>query len=435
MLKFESEDQSFIYKYEEATLNSVALARAHPLISLGRALFLAPIITGTLRVEANREVDRKIGETLLKWAHELLIRGMRECYDYGTAFWEIRPSHREYGVWAPKVKNLAYHLTDVTEDGLRNGSAELSWENGAWAAYDAPIGSPWGRGVLPGAVAPYEEYVTAVGNWDRYLAKTAGSHWVLKYPIGQTNWLNPDTGAVELTDNSVIADSILSRMRSSSRVSIPIRSDTQETRAQMRTDNSAGDLWKLEILTDHGNVGSSFQERERAAQVNCVRATLVPERSATEGQGSSSKGDSSNAASQGSMILDLFSVDIMSYMNSETGPLATVYRMNDRDFRRNCRLVCSPADRADLNYARQLAMAAINRAGDISEIFDFEEMSEAADLPFRLKQPSSAPRTGGNPIAMASNPQALQKQIESQQGGSPPPTGGSPPPTGENSGQ
>lgn len=376
-----TEEQAIWRKMSQADISSAPIVRKHPTVAVGRALFLAPIITAAWQILANTEKDKRLCAALHRLKDDIVLHMARSCYDYGTAFWEIQPDYREGGIWFPKIKRLAYGITSVDENmKLMNGSAELSPGEYALCTLNAEVDSPYGDGILRNAYPAYSAYVEAEAAYAKYVKRAAGTHWIIKYPVGKTKFNGT------LTDNLTIAKAMFAELNSSSRAYIPIDPDIALTRATKRVDNSTDGSWSVELVTDHGNVGETFRDRLRSIDIQLVRASLLPERSATEGaQGSRS--DASQAGDMAMLIIEQAAIDMMNAFNGPYGLLNAVYAMNDRDIRGNSRISTSAISRGDLAFARNMITTALQQTADPWTVVDPDRIAAAADVSFIRDEP------------------------------------------------
>ena len=383
-----SVEQSIWRKMSYSDMSLVPVVRKHPTVAVGRALFQAPIITASWQIQANTAKDRALCEALRTFHDDVVLHMARSCYDYGSAFWEIQPDYKEGGIWIPKLKRLSYKQSTLDTDLiLRNGDAELSPGEYAVCTLNADVDSPYGEGILPNAFIAYAAYLEAEAAYGRYVKRAAGTHWVIKYPVGKTRF----NGV--MTDNLTIAQTIFGEMTSSSRAFIPIDPDIAGQRAVKRVDNSTDGAWSMELMTDHGNVGETFRDRLRSCDTQLIRASLLPERSATEGS-QGSRSDASQAGDMAMLIIEQSAIDMMNSFNGSMGLLNAVYMMNDRDMRGNAKLSTSPISRSDLTFARNLLTTVLQQTSDPWTVVDSNRIADAADVSFVRDKPEPSATDG-----------------------------------------
>lgn len=401
--------------------------RKDPTCALARAFFLAPILTANWTIEANKEKHKKVLEQALVLKGEVHKTAARSCLDYGWQAWEAVPYVREGGVWRIKARALKHDITSFYLQGgeiagVVNGATPFTTSGtvnlplsemfavSTMAEYDNPYGeavtpqaSPW---VIAGELAEEE--------WARYGSKIAGSHWVIKYPIGSTPLLQAN-GEVVDTPNEEIVQTIIETLKSSSIVALPVDKDITQVRAQMRTDNSTEGAWDVKLITDHGNAADVFSMRERAININKMRAFWLPERSVTEGASNTgTKSDSVSAGDAALQVIESWSEDLMQSMNGPRGLVRLLFEVNDIEWYEGIASIKqSPLKDADRAFMRELIRTVVNNVG-AADTLNLEEVARRADIPLRFGE-IDVKRLGE------------QRATGQQAGQQPPQEGGQPP--------
>ncbi len=125
------------------------------------------------------------------------------------------------------------------------------------------------------------QYADVVNIAKAYDEKSAGASWVITYPVGVTKYNG------QMTDNSVIASTLLSLIRSNSGICIPKSlSNAIGAVADGAPFNkliTAND-WTIELKESSGASSSHLLERMKYLDTLKSRALGVPERAVTEGQ-------------------------------------------------------------------------------------------------------------------------------------------------------
>ena len=114
-------------------------------------------------------------------------------------------------------------------------------------------GTNWyGRSVSEVTDALVTNWTTVNNAADRYDKKTAGSHWVVYYPVGKTLYEGTET------DNDKIARTLLNNLESSGAIAIP---DEVQEWLDDDIDRDYKGKWRVELLSDTGNASRTFPER------------------------------------------------------------------------------------------------------------------------------------------------------------------------------
>jgi len=134
-------------------------------------------------------------------------------------------------------------------------------------------GTNWyGRALLENARSVYNQWVEANAGASRYDKKVAGSHFVVRYPVGKSV-VNGTT-----KDNYEVAQDLLRTLESSGSIAIP---NVLDRFVEELNQQQFG--WSIEILEDKGGRQPTFIDRLRYLDVMKVRALLMPERAVLEG--------------------------------------------------------------------------------------------------------------------------------------------------------
>lgn len=271
--------------------------RLDPTIALARWLSVAPILASNWSVEtkegAPNEARDFISEQLLPLRTHIVKTGMYGTIDFGWQAYEkvfkVLPDGK---VGIDKIKPLIQDYTDILVDkktgafaGLLQSSAlsesieeaRLNVAESLLLSIDVE-GTDWyGQPIMEVARSAYDKWNDVDDAATRYDSKMAGSHWVIEYPIGQT----PYGAGNVLTDNYIIAQSLINSLQASGAIAIP--REISEV-VMDRSITEAENAWKITLVTDSANAQSSFIERERYLDALKVRAFGLPERAVLEGQ-------------------------------------------------------------------------------------------------------------------------------------------------------
>lgn len=157
---------------------------------------------------------------------------------------------------------------------MKQDKVELDVENTFLHNWDVE-GTDWyGEALMRNAESAYDETLVVRESASQYDKKIAGSHWVIWYPLGTTDY----NGTV--TDNYAIAVDIGNKLRGNSTVQIPRIFD----QLTATLDAGSQESWKIELIESSGAVSASFISRMQYLDVLKARAFGVPERAVLEGQ-------------------------------------------------------------------------------------------------------------------------------------------------------
>lgn len=268
-------------QYTSAWYKKARVMRKDPTIALVRQLFFAPILSSAWSFEETDDspegaVD-EIKTQLNRLKFELVRTSLVGCTDFGWQGYEkVLESDGVGSVRLSKVKPLLQDFTEIRieEDngayaGLRQEELLLSAEETLLVAFDVE-GTDWyGRPIMGAAETPYDMWSDANAAAKRYDTKIAGVHWVVHYPLGESEYNGTQTS------NATIAKEILDALEASGKIIVP-------RMVQEYIDGQPEDAWKIELLSASG--GASFEARLGYLDALKVRAFGFPERSILEGQ-------------------------------------------------------------------------------------------------------------------------------------------------------
>jgi len=285
----------------------VRAMRTDPTISLLRDLVIGPILSSEWSIGHTEQAPDGAVELVTKNVQNirsyLIENALTGLMDFGWQLFEK--------VWAiddngqaivDKIKPLLQDITQIlvdTRTGEFIGSIQTpqypqTFENiiigddlvsgsGYIKSKDLILcninveGTYWyGRAIMENEVIPYDGWLATNDAADNYDRKIAGSHWVIYYPEGVTDF----NDAVDV-DNFQIAQSLMQTLDRSGAVVVPLRvsqiiDEFNNTKEQM--------AWKIEMLSDMTSQQSNFIDRLKYYDALKARALGFPERAILEGQ-------------------------------------------------------------------------------------------------------------------------------------------------------
>lgn len=265
--------------------------RNHPTIAMVRALSVAPVLAGTWSVEsrdgASDEWVREIDDTMIAVRDDVVP----PCMFYGSCDFGWMPFEIIWGLTAdgrakPEFKSLLHDITQILIEpqgrlaGLvqegEAGDIPIPIEKSLVVSFNVEGTNWYGQPKMEAVRRPYNRWLEADEGAARYDKKIAGSHWVVKFPVGTT-----DVDGTK-TDNSDIAKTILAALQSSGSVIIPKKVMKQVTNLNdLAIQQSA---WEIDLVSDSSPRQGSFVDSLAYIDKIMVRGFLTPERSMTEGR-------------------------------------------------------------------------------------------------------------------------------------------------------
>lgn len=266
--------------------------RRDPTIALARALVMAPALASNWSIEALDDapdgaqdfIDKHLQSVRL----HLLKTAMSGMIDFGwQPFEKVFSIDRNGLIYVSKFKALLHDITEILvieETGAFNGFENSPPAGGVTILQlpfsllfsNDPEGTDWyGQALLRNSEAAYDEWSTINKAANRYDKKIAGSHWVVHYPLGNSDY----DGRTDVA-NDEIAKDILTSLEASGAIALPrkVEALTEDLNDQ------APDAWKIEILSDPGSSRASFIDRQKYLDALKVRGLELPERSVLEGE-------------------------------------------------------------------------------------------------------------------------------------------------------
>jgi hypothetical protein len=260
--------------------------RKDPTIALARWLAVAPVLAAPWSVEAEDDAPEGAQDFISEVMEPHRIHILRTAFygnlDYGWQGYEKVFEQRNDGkIGLRKLKPLLQDLTDilvVEQTGAFAGlyqapDVTLRLQESLNIALDVE-GTDWyGQPLMENVRSAHDEWDTVNDAAKRYDEKVAGSHWVIKYPIGTSVYQGVET------DNFDLAQTIIGALQSSGAIAIPRR--ITAITDDLNKDTPAA--WSIELMSDKGSAKASFIDRQQYLDALKVRGLGLPERSVLEG--------------------------------------------------------------------------------------------------------------------------------------------------------
>jgi len=273
----------------EASYKSYRLIRKDPTVRMARALCSAPILIGAWSVEGDDDVpdDRIqfISDNMLPLRNEIIGAALSGIKDFGWQGFEKVFEYYAGQVWLTKCKPLLQDLTQILVDrvngsyaGLRQCNpipVDLMLDKVMLVNMDVEGTNWFGQGVLEIVRETYNQWREANAGAARYDTKVAGSHWVVYYPMGKSNYKGKET------DNYTVANDILASLESAGGVVVPRKLAGFVDELNAKPENFG---WLIELKEDSGGRQPTFIDRLKYLDALKVRCYNIPERAILEGE-------------------------------------------------------------------------------------------------------------------------------------------------------
>jgi hypothetical protein len=263
--------------------------RKDPAIALGRSMISALVAAGEWSVDVDDDVTddmiKLVTDSVLPLRDSIVGQCVFGGIDFGWCGFELIYDVNDAGeVVIVRAKHLLPELTQILiapggaftgyrQRGVSGSSVDLAEHEVLHVAFRVE-GTYWyGEPLLENARDAWNKARETDAGASRYDKKVAGSHFIVKYPVGKSTY-----GGVEM-DNAEIAKAILRALESSGSVAIPM----EESEFDSGTPGDKG-RWQISILEDKSQRQVGFKERLTYLDSQKVMALLVPPRAILEGQ-------------------------------------------------------------------------------------------------------------------------------------------------------
>lgn len=364
-------------------------------VALARGILTAPIIKNAWRVEGESEKECElVKKVLFPHRQQILKHAIFAGCDYGWMSWEIIPKRYE-GVKETHfaIKPMRHELTRIRVDnnGFPSGLNSYVPKNGnRWNGEPVKIGrnnfvlcaasdeydNPYGDALLRNTYQSVKAYENVESGVSQFIDKVAGAYRLLWFPVGSSLYNGRQT------DNSVIANSIISSMEYSKVAAFPVTPD--ELNGMMQGNASATDArksaWRLEILESRSGL-DPFIDRQKYLDSLKMRSLLLPERVALEGQ-NGTKAESMAQADIALISIEQWGENIINWFNSEYGFVARILQYNGIEWYPG-RVTVHPLPLSDDDkaYMREIFRTIVNNLADYSAVIDIEALGQRANIP------------------------------------------------------
>lgn len=370
-----------------ASYKSYRLVRKDPTVRMARALSSAPILIGAWSVEGDDDAPDEriqfISDNMLPLRNEIMGAALYGTKDFGWQGFEKVFEYYQGQVWLTKCKPLLQDLTQILIDKMTGAYAGLRQCNPlpidllldkAMLVNSDVEGTNWfGEGVLEIVRETYNQWREANAGAARYDTKIAGSHWVVYYPAGKSQYKGT------LTDNYTVALDILASLESSGGVVVPRLLAAFVDELNAKPENFG---WLIDLKEDSGGRQPTFIDRLKYLDALKVRCYNIPERAILEGE-FGTKAEAGEHKDAALTYMELVHFLITTQINRQTVDQLLVMNYGP-DAEGTVYLMPSPiADEAKL-FLRELYKAIVTNAQGFMEEFgtiDTDALKDRLGIP------------------------------------------------------
>lgn len=364
-ITFDKETSTIVRK-RPVTYARVREIRKDPTVNLARLLCVAPILACKWTYESDEDAtpeELNYVNSFLRHHRALVKAAALGMVDFGFApfevCWELSPE----GYWVPsEFVPLLQDITSIKIDGGRfvgfvqkyqslEGEEVQSSIEGLFKALLFAEGQEganlYGEGPIENLDATCESYDNVLSVADAYDRKTAGAVWIVRYPVGSTEFNGVKT------NNFTIANTLLSTLKANGNIAIP-------TSVAQAVGNVVGGApfnklitsndWEIELKESSGTSSTHMQARAEYLDKLKVRALGLPERSMLEGR----HGTLAEAEAHADVALTV-AIDRVNYILEQLnkGPVLAGTVVNfGPDRARKVRLIAEPLTSEERTFLR-----------------------------------------------------------------------------------
>jgi len=378
--------------------------RKDPTIGMARQLVAASIVSGAWSTEVDDDVPddiiKSVEEIIMPLRDDYMLSALFGTMDFGWQSFEKVFTYDEERdlIVVKKLKPLLQDITIIlveTYTGAYAGLRQIRPVDVTLMPDKAVLvninveGTNWyGEGFMERARSVYNEWKDCNEGARRYDRKIAGSHWVIWYPVGKS-----DFGGT-MTDNAVIAATILNTLESSGGISVP------NVLHQFLEDNVAKPEnygWRIELKESSPSVAAGFKERLTYLDTMKVRAFSMPERSLLETQ-FGTKADSKTHKDLAVTNLEMYDRLLTKAFCLQV--LDQFVELNwSKQYRGKVRLVASPIDDETSSYVEEIFKMILANPQGFAEEFaqiDTDAIKDKLGIPKSGQVAQAGDKHGGN---------------------------------------
>lgn len=280
--------------------------RRDPTIKLVRQFVIAPLVGGKWTVECKDDAPEGakefVEEQIEKHRLDLITKSMCGMLDFGWQAFEriVEDLHGKHeGMWGirwlkPLLQDISIIMVDPNDGsfvGIRQEplsivstmaqmASQINLSADQVVLMNAEVeGTNWyGEPVMKALECLYDEQAQISKSARKYDARIAGSHWVVKYPLGTSKYKGVDI------DNGDLAQELIRGIEAMGGIALPASAVQMLDSLNAELSKDASTQWDIDLLSDKGAGQAPFLDRYKYIDILKVRAFGYPERALLEGQ-------------------------------------------------------------------------------------------------------------------------------------------------------
>ncbi len=369
-----------------ATYAYYRIMLANATVRLARAVANAPILTSKWSYEADKDAPdgaKDFIQSQMSQHRRSILQHVLLGVDFGWIGFEKVFESLGNQVGLKRLKPLLHEVTEILVDqdsgewtGLINRTVAMPREKCMLFTYDQEAGNLYGRGKCENLRFLLPVWKDAQDGAARYDRKIAGVFPLVHFPPGTSK-----NKAGEQKDNYELAVSVLANISGGKGIAVPNEFATPTDDRQAASPEKR--RWLIELLEDKGSRQPGFIERLRYLDSLIMRAYLVPERAATEGQA----GTKAEAETHAGLVIQMAQllhdqiadevnrqvVDQLMMLNYGTDAVGTVF------------ISPMPVVNETRDFVRQVLQAVLTQGASAAEILlstvNLDALLDMAELP------------------------------------------------------
>lgn len=385
-------DSRLIQKPGLLTPSEIRTLRRDPTISMMRDIVLAPVVHTEWTIiegeDAPEGAKDFIEKVIFPLRLDFLQRSFFGCIDFGWMPFEKVMEEKDGEVIFTQFKALLQDYTWILayvdtgkfagvintpiDFGVQLDETLLNEQESMNINFEVE-GTDWyGLSIFEDLKDTDDNWEDANDSAKRYNSKVAGAHWVVYFPVGESQFNGT------LTDNQDIAINVINTLESNGAVAVP--DDIMEFIDSV--DNETRGKWRVELLSDSSNTQTTFTDRQKYLDTLKVRAFGIPERSVLEGQ-FGTKAEAEVHADMGLATIDTKHRQVVRQLNEQA--VRQLMRINyGEEVQDTVKIMVAPlvdSRFAVLKESFRLLMQSPNTIDDIMPKLNLRAMMEELSLP------------------------------------------------------
>ena len=307
--------------------------KCHPTVKMARFLSIAPVLSAKWTIDIHDDLESQEEEIREVFEHQILRHRQRlvatallGLIDWGWSPFEVVWDGFDIVKFKPLLQDITHIMIDPGSGdfagflqrhnvtGIESIKSEVTIPRLTALLFNQWVeaGNLYGESDMKAAEQDWLSSITTDETARRYDTKTAGAHWHIKFPVGESDYNGT------LTDHGVIANDILKRLMANGSVATPIGADRQMHDMDIPGAVKDSPAWEINLIESNGNTSSSLNERSKYLDTRIVRAFLQPERSLLEGT-HGTKAEAETHGSAAVILAEHRGQQLLESLNTENG--------------------------------------------------------------------------------------------------------------------